>query len=188
MTNDTASPSDLRGQDELEAYRGLAPGWYQDPDDPTIARHWDGFELSEEMRSIDSPRYGADSESDAYDEIDAIDEIEETDGVELMLDIDDSQGADQVDDIGDVEETCGKCHRPGLYYATSEWWDKEIDDAGALVLVGSKYSDELTCLTCETELDSQHTPSWVAVWAQRPRPRATRQPPVAGSLSSVSTS
>ncbi len=200
MTNDTASPSDLRGSDELDAYRGLAPGWYEDPDDPTMARHWDGFELGDEVRSIGSPQVGVEAETDEYgehDEIDDIDESDETeeneparqaDGVAVMLDIDDNQGVDDVDDVGDVEETCGKCHRPGIYYAASQWWDKESDDAGSLVLVGSKYSDELTCLACETELDSHHTPSWVAVWAQRPRPRATRQPSSAGLLSSVSNS
>ncbi len=194
MTNDTASPTDLRGSDKLEAYRGLAPGWYQDPDDPTIARHWDGYELSDEMRPIDSPQSDMGAPTDEYEESVQYEQSHDTEenepanGVDVMLDIDDNQGVDGVDDVGEVEETCSKCHRPGLYYSASQWWDKEIDDAGTLVLVGSKYSDELTCLTCETDLDSHHTPSWVAVWAQRPRPRATRKPSAAGLLSSVSTS
>lgn len=35
-------------------FRGLPAGWYEDPDDPRLARYWDGTALSEERRQIAS--------------------------------------------------------------------------------------------------------------------------------------
>ena len=44
----------VEDSDELAAYRGLAPGWYRDSVDPSLARFWDGAALSEETRPIAS--------------------------------------------------------------------------------------------------------------------------------------
>lgn len=32
--------------------RQLAPGWYRDPENPALARYWDGTTLSEERRPV----------------------------------------------------------------------------------------------------------------------------------------
>lgn len=42
-------------QDEVAALRGLAPGWYRNMADPSVARYWDGTSLSEERRSVTAP-------------------------------------------------------------------------------------------------------------------------------------
>ena len=39
-------------EEDVAAYRGLAPGWFRDATDPTLARYWDGDTLSEERRPI----------------------------------------------------------------------------------------------------------------------------------------
>ncbi len=45
------------GQDpaQLAAYRGVAPGWYQDAGDPTRARYWDGATLSTQTQPVAPP-------------------------------------------------------------------------------------------------------------------------------------
>lgn len=43
-------------QDELAAYRGLAPGWYRDSSNHELARYWDGSMLSEERRRVKGSR------------------------------------------------------------------------------------------------------------------------------------
>ena len=52
--------------------------------------------------------------------------------------------------------------------------------------MGSKYSDDMTCLECETELDSHHTERWIEVWAQKPRALATRKKSLSQSMQSSS--
>ncbi len=34
------------------AYRSLAPGWYREPTDPSVARYWDGTTLHDEERTV----------------------------------------------------------------------------------------------------------------------------------------
>gem|GEM_PF-5895563 len=48
----SATSSLLAQEQELAAYRGLAPGWYRDQADPAVGRYWDGTKLSEERRPI----------------------------------------------------------------------------------------------------------------------------------------
>ncbi len=46
------------GQDPAQlaaAYRGVAPGWYQDAGDPTLARYWDGTSLSAHTQPVAPP-------------------------------------------------------------------------------------------------------------------------------------
>jgi EAL domain-containing protein (putative c-di-GMP-specific phosphodiesterase class I) len=52
------SQPDLQSHDELAEFQGLAPGWYRDPANPGLARHWDGTTLSEERRPIASSPEG----------------------------------------------------------------------------------------------------------------------------------
>lgn len=42
-----AAPADL-----WSAYRTLAPGWYRQPTDPSVARYWDGDSLHNEKRTV----------------------------------------------------------------------------------------------------------------------------------------
>lgn len=49
---DAEGTSDIGHGDPLAAYRGLAPGWYRDADDPTLARYWDGVTLGEERQPV----------------------------------------------------------------------------------------------------------------------------------------
>ena len=54
------SEADVQPHDDLAEFRGLAPGWYRDPANPGMARHWDGTTLSEERRPIaPAPEGGA---------------------------------------------------------------------------------------------------------------------------------
>ena len=88
--------------------------------------------------------------------------------------------------IEDREGVCIKCEQPGRYYSNADWCEEIRDSEGALVLMGSKYSDDMTCLECETELDSHHTERWIEVWAQKPRALATRKKAMSQSMQSSS--
>jgi len=48
------TPPNVR-PDEFAAYRELAPGWYKDRADSSMARYWDGTRLSDESRPIPQP-------------------------------------------------------------------------------------------------------------------------------------
>jgi hypothetical protein len=44
---------------DARAYRGLAPGWYRDLNDPSVARYWDGTTLGDERRPLPPPESDA---------------------------------------------------------------------------------------------------------------------------------
>lgn len=52
MTDGTSRPGFPDGRDDVAPFRGLAPGWYRDLSDPTVARYWSGESLSAERRPI----------------------------------------------------------------------------------------------------------------------------------------
>jgi hypothetical protein len=58
----------------------------------------------------------------------------------------------------DDEFVCSECQRPGNYYEDPKWTEVLHDSTGAPVLMDSKYSDALTCLECEQELDVASAP------------------------------
>lgn len=41
--------------DEFALFRGLAPGWYRDSEDPSLARYWDGKVLHPQRRPVARP-------------------------------------------------------------------------------------------------------------------------------------
>jgi hypothetical protein len=51
---------------------------------------------------------------------------------------------------------CCECGREGHYYENSEWVHTLHDSTGHLVLMESKHSDDLTCLECEDQLDTDN--------------------------------
>ena len=51
----TGTSSSLPEQSASAHYRGLAPGWYRDSSNPSLARYWDGVTLSDQRRSVASP-------------------------------------------------------------------------------------------------------------------------------------
>lgn len=51
MADENSSRESERQERALQsAYEGLAPGWYRDPTNPTVARYWDGRVLGPERR------------------------------------------------------------------------------------------------------------------------------------------
>jgi hypothetical protein len=50
MPDDTGTPPGEK--DDLAPYRLVAPGWYRDRENPSMARYWDGTNLSNERRPV----------------------------------------------------------------------------------------------------------------------------------------
>lgn len=53
---DFAVPTGTHETNALAAYRHLAPGWYVAPENPSLARYWDGTSLREGRQPIASPQ------------------------------------------------------------------------------------------------------------------------------------
>jgi Protein of unknown function (DUF2510) len=184
--------SSTDSDEDVSAYEGLEPGWYTDLDDPTMVRYWDGVTLGQDRhRAAVEPtdaeaaeHGGSPSQVESIDHPDSLehpvflapsDAVEPDTSVELEVEM---AGNGMVTDHHDApdnnEGICVKCEQVGRYYNSAEWSEELRDSAGVLVLMGSKYTDDMTCLECETELDSHHTERWIEVWAQKPRALVTR--------------
>ena len=196
MAEHHLSSTDTEDPEDLVAYHGLAPGWYTDPADPTTVRFWDGVTLGQERHpAVFDPTDSDDSavlQPDDSAAVEAVDSAAVEADDAAAVEADDAAAVEAADATttgpasDDYEGTCVKCGQSGRYYDNPDWCEELRDGDGTLVLMGSKYSDDMTCLECETELDSHHTERWIEVWAQKPRALATRGKSLSTSMQSSS--